>query len=598
MAAAPDISAYQETALFLATAGVVVPLLQRLKLSPVLGFLLAGVALGPFGLGRFADALPGLGLLTIRRAEQIAPLADFGVALLLFMIGLELSWERLLRMRRWVFGLGGAQVVVCTALLAAGAVIAGQPLAAALLLGAGLALSPTAVVTSVLGERGETQTRGARVALSVLLFQDLAVAPILAALPFLAHAGKGGSPTAVISAIAWAVLGVLLIVICGRLVLRPLMHLVARTRQREFFMAACLLVILATGLAAAAAGLSMALGAFLAGLLLSETEYRRQVEVAIDPFRRLFLGLFFLTIGVALDLSVLARAPLAVLGVAGTLVLIKAPVTAGLARLFGAPVPAALRAGLVLAPAGEFAFVLLGAATPLGLIPQEAARIAVAGVTLSLFLTPLLAALGARLARRTTPLETAPDPPELSETEVPRVLIVGYGRVGRLVGEMLEAHDQPFLALDSDAGLAARASREGRPVYWGDAADPDLLVRCGIDRAPALVVTLDSPEAAEAVVIAARALRPDLTLVARARDAAHAARLYELGATDAVPETVEASLQLAENTLLDIGKPAGFVIASIHERREQYRELFRKSSTHGREPRAVRRTIARRGEAS
>jgi CPA2 family monovalent cation:H+ antiporter-2 len=596
MATAPDTSAYQETALFLATAGVVVPLLQRLKLSPVLGFLLAGVALGPWGLGRFAEALPGLGLFTIRRAEQIGPLADFGVALLLFMIGLELSWERLLRMRRWVFGLGGAQVVVCTGLLALGAVIGGQTVAASLLLGAGLALSPTAVVTSVLGERGETQTRGARIALSVLLFQDLAVAPILAALPFLAHAGRGGSGTAVITGIATAILGVAVIVVCGRLVLRPLMHLVARTRQREFFMAACLLVILATGLAAAAAGLSMALGAFLAGLLLSETEYRRQVEVAIDPFRGLFLGLFFITIGVSLDLSVLARAPLAVLGVAAGLMLVKAPVTSILARLFGAPLAAALRSSLLLAPAGEFAFLLLGAAAPLGLIPPEAARIAVAGVTLSLFLTPLLAELGARLARRATPLEAAPAPPELTETETPRVLIVGYGRVGRLVGEMLAEHDQPFLALDADAALAARASREGRPVYWGDAADPDLLVRCGIAQAPALVVTLDSPETAEAVVIAARALRPDLILISRARDATHAARLYELGATDAVPETVEASLQLAENTLLDIGKPAGFVIASIHERREQYRELFRKSSTHGREPRAVRRTVVRRGD--
>jgi CPA2 family monovalent cation:H+ antiporter-2 len=372
MAAAPDTAPYQEIALFLATAGVAVPLLQRLKISPVLGFLLTGVALGPDGLGRLASVVPALKLLTITRADQIAPLADFGVALLLFMIGLELSWERLRRMRRWVFGLGGAQVVVCTVMIGAVAALSGQGPVSALLLGAALALSSTAVVMQVLAERGETQAMGARVALAVLLFQDLAAAALLAALPLLALKGAGGGATAVMAALGKAAFGLMVILLCGRFLLRPVMQLAARSRRREFFMAGCLLVILLTGLAAAAAGLSMALGAFLAGLLLAETEYRRQVEVAIDPFRGLFLGLFFVTLGVGLDLSVLVRAPLTVLGAAAGLVLVKAPVTALLARAVKAPLPAALRAGLLLAPSGEFAFVLIGAALPLGLIPVEA----------------------------------------------------------------------------------------------------------------------------------------------------------------------------------------------------------------------------------
>ena len=562
----------KEALLFLGTAGLVVPLFRRLRLSPVLGFLIAGALLGPFGLGRLARDAPPLAHVSITSLDRIGGLAELGVVFLLFMIGLELSFERLKTMRRLVFGLGALQVGVSVAVLGGIALALGQGPAAAAILGAALALSSTALVIPVLAERKRLATGAGRACFSVLLFQDLAVAPLLAMVTLLDAREGAGLATGLLAAFAPAALAVAAIIGLGRLVLRPLFRHVAEAGTTETFMAACLLVVVGTGMVTAAAGQSMALGAFLAGLLLAETEYRHEVEVTIEPFKGLLLGLFFVAVGAELDLGAVAARPLQVLGVAAGFMLVKTLVVLGLARLLGVSAPAGREAALLLGPGGEFAFVLIGAGLTAGLVPPEAGATAIAAATLSMLLVPLLARWGEGAARRAAPApDHGPPPPEGAKGHV---LVVGYGRVGRLVGEMLDRHGIPHLALDSDARLVALQRKAGRPVHYGDATRADLLRRCGIDEARALVVTMDGPQAAERVVAVGRAARPDLTIVARARDTAHAATLYALGVTDAVPETVEASLQLSEAVLVDIGVPMGLVIASIHERRDAFRRAL------------------------
>ena len=576
---------YKDLVLFLATAGIVVPLFKRLKLSPVLGFLGAGVLLGPFGLGQLADDAPWLAEITVSKPEEVSQIAEFGVVFLLFMIGLELSWERLRLMRRMVFGLGPLQVVVCAGAIAACGVLAHQPLFAAIAAGAGLALSSTAIVMPVLSETKRLHSEAGRATFAVLLFQDLAVAPIMVTLGVL---GTGGhiSPGRLLS-FAPAALGLIVLVAIGRLLLRPMMRSVARARSEELFMAGCLLVVIGAGLAAAAAGLSMALGAFIAGLLLAETEYRHEVEVTIEPFKGLLLGLFFVSVGIRLDLARLAAHPFLILGVTFGMIAIKSLVTFLSARLMGLRARPAAETALALAAGGEFAFVVVGAGTASGLIGHRLGGSLEVAATLSMLMIPVLAFVGARIGRGAAGPrpETAP----LPEIEAaPRVLVIGYGRVGRLVGEMLGRHEVDWVAVDRSPGEAEAGRRAGHAVFFGDAARPEFLRRLGLAQARALVVTMDAPEAAEAVVRAARELRPDLVVVARARDARHAQRLYELGATDVVPETVEASLQLSEAVLVDIGTPMGLVIASIHERRDEFRKALNRPEALGARGRRAR----------
>jgi CPA2 family monovalent cation:H+ antiporter-2 len=390
--------------------------------------------------------------------------------------------------------------------------------------------------------------------------------------------------------IAPAALAVGVVIVLGRLVLRPLFHSVAMTKSAEFFMAACMLVVLGAALIAAASGLSMALGAFIAGLLLAETEYRREIEVTIEPFKGLLLGLFFVSVGAELDLSVAASRPALVLGIMATFILIKAVALFPLARLFGASAATSRDVAMMLGPGGEFAFVLIGAAVAGGVVDAAGGRLALVSAALSMVTIPLLgrilAALSKRRRGRTRPPEALVQPPE---DDSHRVILVGFGRVGALIAEMLTVHKIPYIAVDLDANIVASARREGLPAYFGDATRPELLRNCGIETARALVVTMDAPRANEAVVEATRRLRPDITLVARARDAQHASKLYDLGVTDAVPETFEASLQLSEAVLVDLGIPMGFVIASIHEKRDAYRKLLVAGGAKARLP-GVRRS--------
>ncbi len=564
---------YKETLIFLATAGVVVPLFRRLKFSPVLGFLGAGVFLGPYGLGALARHIGWLAPFALDNVEQIAPVAEFGIVFLLFMIGLELSWQRLAIIGRLVFGLGALQVFGSAAALGALALILGEPPTSAAVLGFALALSSTAIVIPVLAETKRLGTTAGRTIFAALLFQDLMVAPLLFMVAMLGMRG-GGLGMAVVSFLVPALTGLSVIVLGGRLVMPPLFRHVAAAGSTEFFMAACLLVVIGTGVLTAASGLSMGLGAFIAGILLAETEYRREIEVTIEPFKGLLLGLFFVSIGAGLDISHIFSAPLMAFGLALGIIFVKFCVNwlAGwIARL---PVRVATEAALMLAPAGEFAFVIVAAAVASKAMPANAGAEAMIAVTLSMFAVPFLGALAKRLAKR----PAAPEPAALLEPGVngaaPDAIIVGFGRVGQLVGDMLNAHGLRYLAVDTDTGLVKRLRAEGHDIYWGNATRSEFLARCGLGKAKALIITMNKPADAEAIVRDARIAHPDLTIVARARDAHHATLLYGLGVSDAVPETIEASLQLSEAVLVDMGVPMGKVIASIHEKRDEFRKIL------------------------
>jgi CPA2 family monovalent cation:H+ antiporter-2 len=352
-------------------------------------------------------------------------------------------------------------------------------------------------------------------------------------------------------------------------------------------------VVIGAGLISALTGLSMALGAFIAGLLLAESEFRHKVEVTIEPFKGLLLGLFFVSIGIGLNVPMLLEKPAAILGAAAGLLLVNGAMIFVLARLFRLPWRSAAEAALLLAGAGEFAFVILGQAMDQKLVAREAGEAILVAATLSMTCIPLLAAAGAKLGgRRIAPSELPSETDTATEGAAaesnPHVIICGYGRVGKLVGEMLRRHDIAWVSIEKDPRLVEAARRAGVAIYFGDASNSEFLLRSGLGDAPALVVTMDDPDGAEAIVAAARQLRTNLTIVARARDARHAQRLYDLGATDAVPETVEASLQLSEALLVEIGVPMGLVIASIHERRDEFRKALNRPEALGGRTRARR----------
>lgn len=581
MAAAPF---YREALVILGAAAVVIPLIHRLRISPVIGYILIGLVVGPYGLGALAQSWPWLTAVTISDPASIAPIAELGVALLLFMIGLELSFERLRTMRRLVFGLGLLQVLLSAALITAAAVAFNIPITEATIIGTALAMSSTAVVIQVLSEEKRLATQTGRAAFAILLLQDLAVVPVLLALGSLGH---GVSLLSLLQATAWAAASVIGIVALGRLVLRPLFRGVARTRNVELFVAACLLVVMATGLATEAAGLSMALGALIGGLLLAGTEYRRQVEVTIDPFKGLFVGVFLISIGTGLDIRILIANPALVLGIALGVVALKLAIVAGLSRAFSLPWRAGLQAGLLLGPGGEFGFVILSTAAAEHLLPARTAGTVVFVTALTMASIPFLSKLGQRL---TTKKKTPADHQIPADVDgLPRVIIAGFGRVGQTVAALLEAHKLHYIAIDQDPDRVARQRRHGKPVYFGDMTQPGLLRHLHLDTARAMVITIDEPKVASELVAAARAERADLLIVARARDARHASHLYRVGASDAVPEAIEASLQMSEAVLVDLGVAMGPVIVSIHEKRAELQAAIKAMA-----PGAEIRTLGRR----
>lgn len=568
-----DSAIFKDALIVLGAAAVVVPIFHSLKVSPVLGYILIGMIVGPFGLGALADRAPWLAYVTIGDKEDIALVAEFGVVLLLFTIGLELSVDRLRVMRKFVFGLGALQVVVSATAIGALAYLILDDTTAAVILGMALAMSSTAVVLQVLSENKQMSAPTGRVSFAILLFQDITVVPILFAVSVLGARSEGSLFAQLGTAILQAALAVAAILLVGRIALRPLFRRVARTESPELFMAACLLVIMGTSLATAAAGLSMAMGALIAGLFLAETEYRRQIEVMIEPFKGLLVGVFLISIGMNVDLARIVADPLAVAIAALGLVALKALIVAPFARAFGVSLGAGVQSGLILGAGGEFSFVIVALAAGLGLIDPGTASFVLIIVALTMAAIPLLHALGGwlkvRLAKVVEPHPASLIPVPADET--PRVIVAGFGRVGRVVASLLEAHELPYIAVDASADTVARSRDEGKPVYFGNMKNPDFLRRCGIANARALVITMDAPKAASEVVRLALAERADLKIIVRARDAGHASELYRLGATDVVPETVEASLQLAEAVLVDVGIPMGPAIATIHEKRAEIR---------------------------
>jgi monovalent cation:H+ antiporter-2, CPA2 family len=576
-----NIGNYDDALVVLGTAGVVVPLVRRFGLSPVLGYLGAGALLGPLGLGSLQTRFPALFWFTISDAKNVEGIADLGVVFLLFLIGLELSLQRLLAMRRLVFGLGGLQVLITGAILAVIAMWAGQTPANAVVLGASLSLSSTAIVLELLSNQERLTTSVGRASFSVLLAQDLAVVPILMFVSLLG-AGSGGSVLGSLGrALLQAAVAIAVIVLFGR-VLRPLFRLVTNTRSTELFIAAVLFVIIGAGVVAYQAGLSMALGAFVAGLLLAETEYRKAIEATVEPFKGLLLGIFFFTVGMEIDFRELVHEPVALAVDVVGLIAIKSLVLIGLARLFHLSWPVAVELGLLLGPGGEFAFVSISMATGMKLIEPELASFTLAVTSVTMVLIPVLSFIGRRFAARLRARAGGPVASELSAAptapEQRHAIVVGYGRVGKVVCALLKEHNVPYIAADSDTAIVTHDRREGHDVYYGDATDPNFLEVCGLSRAAGVIVTIHTHDLIDDIVEHVRAARPDIMIVARARDADHARHLYALGATDAVPETIEASLQLSEAALVELGVPTGPVIASIHEKRDEIRHALQEAA--------------------
>lgn len=563
----------REVMVFLVAAGIVVPLIQRLKLSPVLGFLAVGLLIGPHGLARFTDTIPWLGYAVISDVEEVRALAELGIVFLLFMIGLELSLDRLWAMRRLVFGLGGAQVVVTGAVIAAIALRFDNTLPAAMVLGASFALSSTAIIMQLLAENHRLGTPVGHISFAILLFQDLAVLPILFLVAAFASHGDGSAALAFFWAIGQAAIAVTIILVIGRLVIRPLFRFVGSTASREMFLALVLLVIIGTALATRQVGLSMALGAFLAGLLFAETEYRHEIEVDIEPFKGLLLGLFFVSVGMGIDITQVAAEPLWLLATAVGLYLLKGLIIHALARLFGEPRSVALEAALLLGQGGEFAFLIVGMAFGLGLIPPATAQFMALVTGLTMAVTPLVAHAARRIAAmmEAREVQRAQSGAHLPAGLVGHVIVVGYGRVGQMLGSILDTQEMPHIGLDTDAALVDRFRARGASIFYGDASRPELLRKFDIENAAALVVTMNSRQATERVVADTHRHWPELAIYARALDADHARRLLELGATHVIPETLEASLQLSEMVLMGVGLPyaAARHVIEIRRRAEQ-----------------------------
>lgn len=526
-----------DTAVFLAAAVIAVPLFQRVGLGTVLGYLTAGVLIGPSGLG------------LIEQVEGTLHIAEFGVVLLLFLIGLELQPARLWAMRGAVFGFGGAQVALSAALLTGGGIAFGLPLPAAAVIALALSLSSTAFVLQLLSERHELTTSHGRAAFGILLFQDLAAIPILAIVPLLgASAATTTQSTPLRIAVVVAVLAG--IFIAGRFLLRPVFRIVAQTRSRELSAAWALLVVVATALAMEQAGLSMALGAFLAGVLLADSEYRHEAEANIEPFKGLLLGLFFIAVGMSADLGVVVEQPAVVLGVALGVVVIKAVVLGLLGHVFSLRADGARKVALSLSQGGEFAFVIFGVAQHAGVLTPAVTEVLIVVVTLSMATTPALLACNDALLRRR---RAEAQPFDEISAEDGTVIIAGFGRFGQIISRILTWKRIPTTALELDPTQIEVIRRFGHKIFYGDAARIDLLHAAGAARARLFILAIDDVEASVRTARVVRENFPDLRIVARARNRQHAHTLMKLGVSYVIRETFVSSLEAGARVLEELG---------------------------------------------
>ena len=548
----------------LGAAGIVIPVFTRFKITPVIGFILIGIAVGPFGLGDLVYEFPWLAHVTISDPEGLEPFAEFGIILLLFTIGLELSFNRLWQLRRLVFGLGALELLIIGSSLAIVLSMMGQYWTGALALGFALAFSSTAIVLPISG----TRTPVGRAALSMLLFEDIMIVPIVFLLGAMAPYAQAEGWEGLVDTLWNGFLVIAALLILGRIALPRLFAQAARTKSPELFLAASMLVVIGSSLATAAAGLSPIVGALIAGLLIAETEYHTEVEGIMEPFKGLALGIFLITVGMSIDLTTIWE-NLGSIMLAVVLVLVfKAVITGILLRLMGARRSTAAETGVLMASPSETTLIVLAAASSAMLIQPGTAQYWQIVTAIGLTITPVLARLGRVIGRR---VEAVPELPEDYDGEPPTI-IVGAGRVGLLVADMLRTHNKPYVALDSDADLITQANRMGYRAVFGDAARGTALSRLGVERSPAIVLTMDEPVLVQRLVNKLRKTYPELLIVCRARDTDHAAALYRAGASHAVPETLESSLQLSEAVLVDIGVAMGPVIASIHEKRDEFRD--------------------------
>jgi len=564
----------------LGAAGIVIPAFARLKISPVIGFIIVGVIAGPYALGALAPTHAWLQTFSISNPHSIEPFAELGIILLLFSAGLHINFRRLHSMRGAVFGVGSLELIGCAILIGAGLFAFGVAAPAAAALGLALALSSTALVLPITGMDSPI----GRSAFAMLLFEDLALVPLLFLIELIGGHGQTGE------FLRTFVLGVLVVasmLVIGRFVLPALFAQAARTKSPELFLAISLLTVIVASLATSGVGLSPILGALIAGILIAETDYHAEVEAITTPLAGLALGIFLITVGMRIDLNALSREWPLILGAAAALLIVKAVVTAGLLRASGIRSAVAIETGIVMASPSETSLIVIAAAAGAGIIAAPQANLWTTVTAIGLTVTPLLAAAGRRIGRgveRRTETEATP-------SAKGRTVIFGFGRVGRMVADMLIAHKRPYLAVESDVDSVRQAREAGYNVLFGDVRRPELADKLHLGHAAALVLTMDDPVLVAQLARRVRGWVPVLPIIARARDTQHAAQLYKAGVTDAVPETLEASLQLAEAVLVDVGAPMGPVIASIHDKRAELRTEIMAEAELESEPRLGRRRL-------
>ncbi|MET0072671.1 MAG: monovalent cation:proton antiporter-2 (CPA2) family protein [Candidatus Thiodiazotropha lotti] len=572
-----NIHTLQIILLLLAVSVLTVTLFRRMHLPPILGYLIVGILVGPFGGGMIASN------------EDTRFLAEFGVVFLLFTIGLEFSLPQMMAMKGAVFGLGGTQVLLTGIVAALIAWLLGLETSAALITGAVLALSSTAIVTKQLSEQVELNTDHGRLGISILLFQDLAVIPMLVIIPLLSAGGSDGMLMPLVWALVKAAAVFAVIMAFGHWILRPLFHEIARARSAELFTMTVLLVSLAAAWLTHEAGLSLALGAFLAGMMLGETEYRHQIEADIRPFQDVLLGLFFITVGMRVDLSSLLPILHWVTLAAIVLIVFKAGIIFLIGYLSKRPIEASFRSGLLLAQGGEFGFVLLDLSLESSLLPSETSQILFAAIIISMVISPFLIRYNGHLAQlfcslRSSTANQRPIDDLVHEAEhlEQHVIICGYGRIGQNLGRLLQNEGFPYVALDLDPTVVQEAHEAGEPVHFGDASRQEIIQAAGIVRAAVVVITFEEHTTALKILHHLKSNYPEIQVLVRTRDDTHMETLELAGATEVMPEAVEASLMMGGQLLLLLKVPGSRILKIMREIRENHYKLLR-DFYHGQE---------------
>lgn len=542
----------EETAIFLTAAVIAVTLFNKAGFSSVLGYLIAGIVIGPWGLG------------LITRVENILSFSEIGVVLLLFLIGMELQPARLWVLRRSIFGTGLAQVAATTVVLGGIAMAFGVPGVLALLIGFGLSQSSTAVVLQALGENRQMNTVHGRTAFSILLFQDMAVIPVLALLPLLNGSGHTGDAVEITQKVFIACLAITALILVGHFLLRPVFRMVAATRSNEIFSATSLLLVIGSTLLMESVGLSLGLGAFIAGVLLADSEYRHEIEANIEPFKGLLLGLFFIAVGMSVNIGLIVSTPGLVFGLALGLLVIKFAILYGLARAFRIPERCARNLAFAMPQGGEFAFVLFTAATAYQVLSAEEADLLILIVSLSMALTPFIFLFNERVVKPWFDNRKPPVFDRIDDTGNP-VIIAGFGRVGQIVGRLLRVKQIPFTALEINQSQVDFVRKFGGKLYYGDARRIDLLRAAHVERARAFVIAVDDIEASIRIAETVKHNFPGVPIYARARNRHHAHRLMDIGVTNIEREAFHSSIELAAGLLRGLGYDEERVRASVQK---------------------------------